>query len=340
MSFQKIYSATAPSNIALIKYWGKSDAQNQWPANDSISMTLSKSFSKASAFVNDLPEDVFYFNDQRLRADEPFAEKTFQHLRRLKNYLQVDSNFTLSTKNSFPASCGIASSASSMAAITLAVLAAQLDRSSLDNLYEELGIQQISNLARLGSGSACRSLLGGYVHWKKNSNAHSQSIERLATSEDLELCDIITLVSKEGKKVSSTEAHRSAWSSPLFLPRLAGLPARLKALQDFLQNGHFYPLAELAEQEAIDLHAIAMSSVPSIRYMTEDSSQIMAWVRFQRQHHGLPAFFSLDAGPNVHILCKKKDLELVHSQLLSNFKGLEVLIDSLGSGPTLEVHSK
>ncbi len=328
-----VYLAEAPSNIAFLKYWGKADAAAQWPANDSLSMTLRNARTETS--VQRSAQSEFYFNGHKLSSQDPFAQKAMRHLAFLFDMLEeTPIHLRIETKNTFPDSCGIASSASGMAALTLATVACLLEAPSWDSLTEQgISRAQLASWARKGSGSACRSFWGGFVAWEAAAGPASQRAYPLFPAEHWRLCDILLLISIAPKIISSSQGHLTAWDSPLFLPRLSGLPTRKRAMLEALATQDLSQLGPLLEQEALEMHSIMLSVEPPICYLTADTSAWIVQVRRWRQEEGLEVYFTIDAGPNLHLICEPAAKPALLSRLAqANAQWLE---DEVGTGPTL-----
>lgn len=319
-----VHEVVAPSNIALIKYWGKRDAQLQLPANDSLSMTLSAACTRTTAQVA--------HRDSLARPDAPLGGKAERHLAFLRRELGFTAPLAIGTENTFPSSCGIASSASGLAALTVAAVAAWTGASSFDELAA-FGFPRarLADLARRGSGSACRSLFGGYVQW----HAKDQRVEAVHPPEHWALADLIVVLSDAPKPVSSTAAHEAAWSSPLFAPRLAGLQGRLEQVRTALARRDLAALGDSIETEALEMHAVMMSGTPAARYFTAATSRLLAWTREERRAGRLPAWFTVDAGPNVHLVCEAAEAAGVAAAVGAAFPDARLIEDRVGSGPTL-----
>jgi len=334
------FTAEVPSNIALVKYWGKLDKGLQWPANDSVSMTLKNAKTITSART--LPWqsaqvlDIITKDGQVLVRGTPSADKAYKHLEFLREQLSFTAHLEVNTKNTFPSECGIASSASGLGALTLCAVAAWTNSSNLDELQlKGYTTSQLSALARIGSGSACRSFFGGFVEWKAGESALQQGVWQINSEKHWDLADLILIVSKDKKPVSSTVAHESAWSSPLFKPRLAGIKERLNAVKVAISERNLFKLGHAIETDALDMHAVMMTSTPPARYMTSDSESVLSWIRTERSTGSFDAWFTMDAGPNVHIICDKDNAELYIEKIKGRFPQFELLVDSTGSGPVL-----
>lgn len=321
----RVHEVVAPSNIALIKYWGKRDAERQLPTNDSLSMTLTTATTSTTARVATL-------DSLASPNATPLGGKAQRHVAFLREHCGFTAPLAISTQNSFPAACGIASSASGLAALTIASLAAWTGASS----FEELAIAgfpraRLADLARQGSGSACRSLFGGYVHWR----ADDQSVDSILPAAHWDLADIIVVISDSPKPISSTAAHAGAWASPLFVPRLAGLPVRLNEVHRALAARNLEALGAAIETEALEMHAVMMSGSPAAHYLTATTSRFLGWTRTERQAGRLPAWFTIDAGPNVHLICERHDAEQVAAAVEAAFPDARLIHDRVGEGPTL-----
>lgn len=332
------YKVRVPTNIALLKYWGKSDEKKQWPANDSLSMSLdlyTETVCSLHHFEN--KEGTLYFqSDQETGTTPAFLHKALEHLRFLSNSLGFKDSLYIQTHNEFPAGCGIASSASGLGAITLAALACWTNSSSFEDL-EKKGFtrERISKLARLGSGSASRSLWGGFVHWQRGENPESQKCEPLLDAEHWNLRDCIVILSEQEKTISSSEGHRYAHTSPLFEPRLAKIPQRLEYLKKSIENKQLAHMGALIEEEALEMHEIMASSNPPCVYMTASSFDFLTFLAKTRNETKLPMFFTMDAGPNVHVIYEEKNREKV-LEILKNYQTIDV---GISSGPVLSRES-
>ncbi len=336
----EFFTAEVPSNIAFVKYWGKLDKKLQWPANDSLSMTLNHAKTITSARVipnqSDNGQDIITKEGKVLVRGQAGADKAYNHLAFLREQLGFSAALDIHTKNTFPSECGIASSASGLGALTLSAVAAWTNSSTLDDLQlKGQTLAALSALARMGSGSACRSFLGGYVEWKAGETPTTQEVQQVGSQSQWELADLILIVSKEKKSVSSTEAHETAWSSPLFRPRLAGIKERLHAVRQAINTKNLPALGQAIEADAIEMHAVMMTSNPPARYMTNDSESVLSWVRTERSIGAFDAWFTMDAGPNVHIICSKENATKYAEKIKTKFPDFDLLIDSTGSGPVL-----
>lgn len=330
-------SVRSPSNIAFIKYWGKRDPSSQWPANDSLSMTLSQASTITTARQTRLPNHEVYFSGQQLFETENFAKKVFAHLRFLAKEFGFQAKLRIETTNTFPASCGIASSASGFSALTMSALAAWTESKNFGDLASRgFAHEKLAYLCRLGSGSACRSVLGGFVQWVAGENPSLQHVKTLHPADHWPLSDLIVVVSSKKKSTSSSLGHQSAASSPFFAPRIAALPERLALVKDAIAAKNLDALGPWLEVEALEMHALMATSKPAATYLTSDSLHVITWLREARRSEGLPAYFTIDAGPNIHVICETSDSQRVAARISDRFPQFEILHDKIGNGPSFE----
>lgn len=321
----------SPSNIAFIKYWGAKDLARAIPENPSLSMTLNECVSRCT--VEHLDEagghEVLWRGAAGGFETAPpaFASRVVKHLDLLRDWAGCGGRFRVATENTFPAAAGIASSASGFSALALATLAA---------LGREVSVEEQSELARLsGSGSASRSVVGGYVEWPADGAPDRSYARQVATAEHWDLRDVVAIVESGPKKTSSLDGHRRARTSPYFETRLERLPERFAAVRDAILERDFSRLGPLIEAEAIDLHTIAMTSEPAIFYWQPGTLEVLAAVRAMRDD-GLEAWSTMDAGANVHVICTPSSEPGV-AERLSRLAAVEKIIrDGVGSGPARE----
>lgn len=298
-------TARACSNIAFVKYWGTADPALNLPFNGSISMNLASLTTETTVEFLDRPDDDELVLDGVPQSGEALA-RVSRHLDRIGARVEVDAAALVTSHNTFPAAAGLASSASGFAALTVAACGA---------LRLDLAEAELSRLARLGSGSASRSIPGGFVEWHAGSDEESFA-ESLAAPHHWELWDVVALVEERQKEVSSVEGHRRASTSAFLDARLAGVPARLAAVRRSILERDFEALAAAAEEEALELHLVAMTSRPSILYWQPGTVQILQRVRRLRSE-GLPVFYTLDAGANVHCLVPAGHQEVLRAELVA-----------------------
>lgn len=332
----------SPSNIAIIKYWGKYG--NQLPANPSISMTLEHAFTETHLFYK--PGNVFAEGGIRFSLDgkpnEKFHTKIKSVLTKWKEYFPFleSINIEILSKNSFPHSAGIASSASSMSALALCVVS--LEQLIYQRFTDKEFFQKASFAARLASGSACRSVYPCYSVWGKSdhipqsNDAYAIPYERFhpvfATLHD----DIVIIDSNE-KEVSSTAGHALMVENPYADIRYKQARQNAEELAVILRSGNVHRFGEIAEQEAMTLHALMMSSNPGYLLMQPNTLHVINRIKDYRRRTGNPVYYTLDAGPNPHIFYPNEIKEEVEGFINSEIRELAengiILHDICGKGP-------
>jgi diphosphomevalonate decarboxylase len=318
------YTATACScsNIAFIKYWGNRDDTLRLPANGSISMNLSGLETVTTVrFSEELTSDTLSLNGQTQTGEA--LRRASRHLDHIRHLAGTSLHAEIRSRNNFPTGAGIASSASAFAALTVASCAA---------LGLDLAERDLSALARLGSGSACRSVPGGYVEWYSGEDHASSYAETIAPPTHWKLLDLVAIVSGEHKAVGSTSGHSLASTSPLQAARIEDAPRRLSQCRDAILSRDFELLAEVIEQDTLMMHAVMMTSRPPLFYWLPTTLQLMQIVREWRAS-GIPACFTIDAGPNVHIITLPSHREQLE-QLLYQMEGVQTVLVAPPGGPT------
>lgn len=317
------YTATgvACANIAFIKYWGNLDDQLRLAVNGSISMNLAGLTSTTQVcFDPDLKDDRLTIND--INVAGAGLERAAGLLERVRRLSGINRYAAVSSINNFPTGAGIASSASGFAALTTAAAhAAGLD----------LGTWELSRLARTASGSACRSIPGGFVEWKVCDSDECSYAESIAPPEYWDLADCIAVVSKAHKATVSQDGHALAGTSPLQQGRVASTPHRLEICRRAILERDFDALAEVVELDSNVMHAVIMTSSPPLLYWQPGTIAVMQAVTAWRKN-GLPVCYTIDAGPNVHVLCPAPYAEEVAARLMKIEAVHQVLTASPG-GP-------
>lgn len=317
-------TAIGCANIALIKYWGNRDHTLRLPSNSSLSMNLAALTTTTTVeFRADLAEDAVKIDDAEARGSA--RERVVAHLDRVRALAGLHTKANVLSRNNFPAGTGLASSASAFAALTVAACVAAGLRLDTDEL---------SRLARRGSGSACRSVPGGFVLWDAcDGDEDDCSFGRtIAPADYWDLRDVVAIVESAHKVTGSTEGHVLADTSPLQAARVASTPARLERCRGALLSRDFPALAEVIENDTLIMHAVMMTSTPSLLYWRPATLALLQAIRVWRRD-GLPMAFTIDAGPNVHCLCPASAASEVES-LIRSFPGVERVLTSGVGGPT------
>lgn len=309
---------SSPSNIALVKYWGK--RENQIPANPSISFTLAACTTKTSVQYKkkDKKSDEFSFDLLfEGEAKEEFKPKINTFLKRIEVYLPFlkEYDFVINTSNSFPHSSGIASSASGMSALALCFM--EMERSFSESISDEDFNRKVSFLSRLGSGSACRSIEGPLVQWGETASIEGSSnlfgIKYPYAVHEVfsNFHDTILLVDKGEKQVSSTVGHELMHGHPFATQRFDQAHSNLEKLKSVLSEGDLKTFISIVESEALTLHAMMMTSNPYFILMKPNTLSIINEIWKFRQESNTHVCFTLDAGANVHVLYPEYEKDIV-----------------------------
>jgi diphosphomevalonate decarboxylase len=333
-----------PSNIALVKYWGKKPVQK--PLNPSISMTLQHAKTSLSIeYTIDHDRNQvtlsYFFEDQPLPL---FKDRYLQYLQHIARYMPFlnHAELVIRTRNTFPHSAGIASSASSFGALALAVC--DMEHHLFGTLDDEREFtEKASFLARLGSGSACRSVYGGFSLWGRtesvaaSDNEMATSLKSLVHPVFLDYCDCILVIHTGEKSVSSSAGHRLMEHHAYAAARVAQANENLENMLVALQEGDESGFAALVEEEALTLHAMMFTSRPGYILLKPNSLEVMHRIMHLRGSGGWPVSFSLDAGANVHLIYPARLTEQIRSFIGSELtpycvEGL-ILSDRVGEGP-------
>ena len=332
----------APSNIALVKYWGKKE--NQIPANPSISFTLNncKTITKLS-FTKKKNDGNFSFDllfEGKPKEDfKPKIQKFFERISVYCSYIK-EYHLKIETENTFPHSSGIASSASGMAALSMNIMS--LEKTLFPQMTEDYFNQKASFLARLGSGSACRSISGEVVVWGKHDEIKDSSdLFGIAFTEEIHdnfnnFQDTILLVDKGEKQVSSTVGHDLMHNHPFSKERFEQAHSNLSKMKSVLETGNLEEFIKIVESEALTLHAMMMTSMPYFILMKPNTLEIINRIWRFRRETKIPVCFTLDAGANVHILYpeiyKTEISQFIKKELVDFCQNGNYLCDSIGAG--------
>lgn len=329
-----------PSNIALVKYWGKRDFQK--PMNQSLSFVLQNSFTEMSVelFKEGKQKVEFYFDG----VPHSFGERIEKYLAQLAIRMEWIENyhFRIHSRNSFPHSAGIASSASSFGALALCLAELHYAISGKEPDTPDLW-RKASELARLGSGSACRSIYPGFAIWGKAQLFEACSDEyAIPLYEGINpifygLRDAILIVDSGIKEVSSSVGH-SLMNEHIYQPsRIAQAHQNLNELYLALLTGNKESFIEVVESEALSLHALMMTSRPSYLLLKPNTLELISCIRKFREKEKVPVCFTLDAGPNIHLLYfKKNEIEVkafIEAELLAFCENHMWIDDRIGQGP-------
>lgn len=317
--------ANAGANIAFIKYWGTRDSELNIPLNDSVSMTLDAARTTTEVvFSPHLNADELTINGRP--ASTEACARVSRHLDLLRERAGVRWRARVNSWNNFPMGAGLASSAAAFAALTVAAAAA---------LGLSLSGPELSRLARRGSGSAARSIYGGYVWWHAGHDDASSFAEPLAPPDHWDLRDIVAVVADEEKVVSSAKGHSLAHTSPFLEARLALVQRLLPRVRQAIEQRDLALLGPCIEADALAMHFVMMSSSPPLFYWAPETLALMKAVHAWRAE-GVPVYFTIDAGPNVHLICEAADAERVTARVRCLDYVRDVIVAGPGEGALLE----
>lgn len=316
-----IATAIASPNIALIKYWGNRDQRLRLPSNGSISFNLEGLFTRTQVtFETALADDTFTLNGGQVTGMG--LQRVQAVLDEVRGMAGLSLRAEVQSENNFPSGAGIASSASAFAALALAASAA----AGLS--LSEAGL---SRLARHGSGSACRSIPGGFVEWQAGKSDEDSFAFSIAPPDHWKLVDCIAVISSEQKTTGSTEGHDLADSSPLQVARVEDAPRRLKLCRRAILDRDFTALADVVELDSNLMHAVMMTSRPALFYYQPATLTVMEAVRVWREG-GLPVCYTIDAGPNVHVICPQDNCAVI-AERLKALDGVRQVLTAPVGGP-------
>ncbi|MBM1104744.1 diphosphomevalonate decarboxylase [Aurantibacter crassamenti] len=333
----------SPSNIALVKYWGKKEGQI--PANPSISFTLDNcatttnlNFSKLAKPIEDYSFDISLEG----KVKEDFKPKIATFFKRIEKYLPFlkEYHFTIETSNSFPHSSGIASSASGMSALALCLM--DIERQLNPLMSEGYFTQKASFLARLGSGSAARSIQGPIVQWGNHNDTEGSS-DLIGIKYPYKVhevfenyCDTILLVDKGQKQVSSTVGHDLMHNHPFANQRFDQAHENLTSLISIFASGDLNEFIKIVESEALTLHAMMMTSMPYFILMKPNTLEIINKIWAFREQSKTHVCFTLDAGANVHVLYPESEKSIIDqfikNELVAYCENGQYICDQIGFG--------
>lgn len=321
--------ARAYTNIALIKYWGKKDQELILPMNNSLSLTLDAFYTETSVrFSSEYTQDSFSLDGDI--QDEKATKKVSKFLDLARKKAGIQLHAKVQSQNFVPTAAGLASSASGLAALAGACN---------DALQLGLSEKELSMLARRGSGSACRSIFGGFVEWEKG-DSDTSSFAQVVPSNDWEqeLAMIFILINDQQKDVFSRDGmQRTVETSDFYDSWLDAVSQDIQTAKTAITNKNFLALGEVTEANGLKMHATTLAATPPFTYWSPDSLKAMNSVRRIR-NEGTPCYFTMDAGPNVKVLCQKQDVSIILEKLSDEFASEQLTVAYAGKGlETLEM---
>lgn len=314
-------TAQAFANIAFIKYWGNRDNLLRLPVNGSISMNLDGLYTRTMvSFQPSLPFDELIINGHEVTGAG--LDRISYILDIIRGMANIYDRAEVMSENNFPSGAGIASSAAAFAALALAG-----SKAAGLNLSEP----ELSRLARRGSGSAARSIPGGFIEWQAGTGDEDCFAFSIAAPDHWDLVDCIAIVSAAHKKTGSTEGHAIASTSPLQSARVTDAPRRLEICRKALLERDFNTFASIVELDSDMMHAVMMTSTPALHYWKPASLEVMNSVRGWRME-GIPVCYTVDAGPNVHVICPETEAHII-DQRLREINGVQNVLVARAGGP-------
>lgn len=314
-------TAIAPANVGLIKYWGRKNEELRLPENGSISVNLSNLKTTTTVeFFDGQNSDEVTINGI---CDEDESSRVIKHIDRIRKLAKIKTRVKVVSQNNFPASTGLSSSSSGFAALTLAgTKAAGLSLPEKD----------LSILARQGSGSACRSIPNGFVEWVSGGSSETSYAASIYPADYWSIVDVVAIVSEGIKDVSSAEGQKAVNSSPFYQTRLSRINEKIILIKKFIKEKNFTSFGELIEAEALELHAIMLTSSPSLIYWTPGTLKIMKAVKKWRLE-GLPVYFTINTGQNIHLFCEPESEERLVTELqkISDVKDIIINAPAIGA---------
>lgn len=315
-------TARAHTNIALVKYWGKKNQELIIPMNNSLSLTLDHFYTDTTVtFDKELEHDTFYLNNKL--KDDPKIKSFMNLVRSLAN---IKTFATIDSVNHVPTQAGLASSASAYAALAKAAsCAAGLNLNKTD----------LSRLARRGSGSACRSIYGGFVEWQQGTNDTNSYAVPFLENVDWDISVLAIVLNSKEKKITSRLGMQSVVaSSPYYQAWVETCQQNISDLKKAILARNFDEMGRISEENAMKMHALNLSASPHFNYFEPESLIAMRLVEELRQT-GISCYYTLDAGPNVKVLCLRKDVTAIKKKLSTVFSPEQLLLSSPGPGVTL-----
>lgn len=336
----------SPANIALVKYWGK--FSGQLPMNPSLSFTLRESVVRIRmkySLVGDTPSGLRSFRLNG-KPNPKFQDRIGKYLVAMQAHYPFlkQAVLDIESESTFPHSAGIASSAAAFSALALALSQLEVKQAGFHNPDESAFLKKASFAARLGSGSACRSVYGGFTEWGKSAHLQDSSDDFAIKISDADihpdfrnLHDAILIVDDSEKKVSSSAGHALMNGHDFRESRIVQAEKNLGDLLAVLKNGDQERFADIVENEALTLHGLMMSSRPGYILMKPGTIALIDKIRDFRQSQNIYFCFTLDAGPNIHLIYLEKDAArvrpFIQQELLPHCINGRWMDDGVGSGP-------
>jgi len=308
-------SSFAHPNIALIKYWGRNPklpSNLNIPTNDSISMTKQSIDTETTGikllthttieFSEEYNEDIGFLKDEDVLIpfDQVQMERILKVVNPLRELASNDLNFKMVSENKFPTAAGLASSASAFAALAICVAKA---------LKLNLSKKELSKYARLGSGSASRSIHGGFVWWHRGDSHDTSYAEQLCQCNEFDIAAVIAVIDRGKKQVSSDVGINYAHTSMFNQTRIDESLKQTEEIKKAIEDNDFTTVGKIAEKNCLYMHSVMMTSNPPLFYWNPKTLKVIKTITSKRKKEGIEFYFTVDAGPNIHCLCRAEDLD-------------------------------
>ncbi len=320
----------ASSDIALVKYWGKKDEVLRLPENGSVSIILDGLDTITTVeFSKNYTADQVFIQDEEIENSSNEAARVSKHLDRLRvlakqaNLEGADLRAKVVSKNTFPRGTGLSSSGSGMAALTYAAAAA---------LGLQLSEKELSILSRQASGTACRCACGGFVEWLDGETSDTSYSQTIFNKNHWDIRDVVAVVDEGMKKISSTEGHTTAQTSPFFSVRQEKIKEKIGAVKNAIKEKNFTTLGKIVEAEALEFHSILLTSEVPLVLWYPGTVQVMQEVQKMREE-GIECYFTINTGFNVHILTLPEFEEVVTQRLSALSLVVKTLTAKVGDKP-------
>jgi len=314
-------TARAFTNIALIKYWGKKNKQLKLPYTNSLSLTLDRFYTDTRATIINNDQDIVYLNEQLL--DDQQNKRILNYLDTVRKFYSFNDHFQINSINHVPTSAGFASSASGFAALAASI-----------NETKQLGLnkRELSILARNGSGSASRSIYGGFVEWIAGTDNDSSYAVPIDETPEIDLTLLSVVIDQHSKKISSTVGmENSVKSSPFYSNWVTLVSSEIEEIKQAIAKKDIQKIGEISEHNAMSMHALTLSADPSFTYFAPETIQIIQLIQELRQK-GVFAYATIDAGPNVKIICTKESIKKVQTYIEQQLSNVTAVVANIGSG--------
>lgn len=312
-------TARAHTNIALVKYWGKENEELIIPANSSLSLTLDEFYTDTSVhFDESLSSDEVTLNGKVIE-----DEKITKFMDIIRKKANINAFACIESTNHVPTSAGLASSASAYAA-----LAAAGSKAYGLNLSQK----GLSRLARRGSGSATRSIFGGFAAWNKGTDDESSYGYSIEDPVKMDINMIAIILDNQPKKISSRKGMKISIKTSLYYQSwIKQTTADFQIIEEAIKENDFTTLGKTAELNAMRMHSLTLSSDPSYLYINADSLKVINMVNELREN-GVECYYTMDAGPNVKIICQSDKISAITDKLSDKFSNDQIKVSGPGEG--------